>query len=245
MKKWALWQKIIGIILLTGIILFSTGAIYVYQSTYTASEVAQKQSEQATHEKDYDLYSDGKSSELGVIFYPGAFVAAESYSQWSSQVASAGYSVYVLHMPLNLAVFSKNAAQPIMDDHPNQSFILAGHSLGGVIASRFVAEHPKEVAGMIFLASYPDEKGSLQDTNLPVLSITASKDGVLNWEKYQKGKNYLPEKTDYIEIKGGNHAGFGMYGAQKGDSSATITKKAQQTKISICITEWLDKLKEK
>lgn len=66
MKKWALWQKIIGIILLTGIILFSTGAIYVYQSTYTASEVAQKQSEQATHEKDYDLYSEGKSSELGL-----------------------------------------------------------------------------------------------------------------------------------------------------------------------------------
>ncbi|GMA07927.1 hypothetical protein GCM10025886_10780 [Tetragenococcus halophilus subsp. flandriensis] len=143
-------------------------------------------------------------------------------------------------MPLNLAVFSKNTAQAIIDDHPNQSFILAGHSLGGVIASRFVAEHPKEVAGMIFLASYPDEKGSLQGTDLPVLSITASKDGVLNWEQYQKGKNYLPEKTDYIEIKGGNHAVL-----EGTDSSATISKEAQQTKISIYITEWLDKLEEK
>jgi len=245
MKKWALPKKIAATILLTIFVLFGIGVIYIDQSTYTASKAAQKQSEQAINKRNYDLYSTKQSKATNIIFYPGAFVRPESYSKWASQLASSGYNVYILHMPLNLAVFSKNAAQPIIDDHPNQSFILAGHSLGGVIASRFVAEHPKEVAGMIFLASYPDEKGSLQGTDLPVLSITASKDGVLNWEQYQKGKNYLPEKTDYIEIKGGNHAGFGMYGAQKGDYSATISKKAQQTKISLYITEWLDKLEER
>lgn len=245
MKKWALWQKIIGIILLTGIILFGVGAIYVHQSTYTASEVAQKQSEQATHEKDYDLYSDGQTSKLSIIFYPGAFVTTESYSQWATQVASAGYSIYVLHMPLNLAVFSKDAAQEVIEDSPEERFVLAGHSLGGVIASRFAAEHSKEIDGLIFLASYPDEKGTLKNTDLSVLSMTASNDEVLDSTKYYQAKDYMPTRTTSVEIKGGNHAEFGSYGAQKGDGSATISNKEQQIKISTYIVEWLDSLEEK
>lgn len=244
MKKWALWQKILGAILIILIMLLGAGAIYVHQSTYTPTASAQQQSEQAIHEKGYDLYSDGQTAKIGVIFYPGAFVTAESYSEWALQVASAGYNVYVLHMPLNLAVFSQNAAQTIIEDHSEETFVLAGHSLGGVIASRFTAEHSKEVAGMIFLASYPDKKGNLENTDLSVLSITASNDGVLNLEKYHEAKDYLPEQTKYIEIEGGNHAGFGMYGTQKGDSAATISNKAQQTEISKHIIEWLDELEE-
>ncbi|MDN6842839.1 MAG: alpha/beta hydrolase, partial [Staphylococcus equorum] len=244
MRKWTLWQKVMSAILIIMFMLLGAGAIYVHQSTYTATEAAQQQSEQAIHKKDYDLYSDGQTTNVGVIFYPGAFVTAESYSKWASQVALAGYNVYVLHMPLNLAVFSKNAAQTIIEDHSEESFVLAGHSLGGVIASRFTAEHPKEVAGMIFLASYPDKKGNLENTDLSALSITASNDGVLNSEKYRKAKVYMPAEAEYREIEGGNHAGFGMYGAQKGDAAATISKKTQQAKISTYIIEWLDELEE-
>ena len=81
-----------------------------------------------------------------------------SYSEWAQEVATKGYDVYVVHFPLNLAVLAPNAAEQIIKDHPQQNFVLAGHSLGGVMASRFVAENEQRIKGMIYLASYPDEK---------------------------------------------------------------------------------------
>lgn len=113
-------------------------------------------------------------------------VAPASYSEWAQEVATKGYDVYIVHFPLNLAVLAPNAAEQIIKDHPQQNFVLAGHSLGGVMASRFVAENEQRIKGMIYLASYPDEKGALNKQDLPVLSITATNDGVLNWTSYQK-----------------------------------------------------------
>lgn len=136
-------------------------------------------------------------------------------------------------------MLAPNAAEQIIKDHPQQNFVLAGHSLGGVMASRFVAENEQRIKGVIYLASYPDEKGALNKQDLPVLSITATNDGVLNWTSYQKAKQFLPKDTQYASIKGGNHAGFGNYGVQKGDNKATISNEQQQTEISQLIVAWL------
>ncbi|MFZ1780692.1 MAG: alpha/beta hydrolase, partial [Enterococcus aquimarinus] len=75
--------------------------------------------------------------------------------------------------------------------------------------------------------------------DIPVLSITGSKDGVLNQEAYESGKQYLPAETTFEVIEGGNHAGFGSYGAQKGDDEATIPNENQQEIISQLVLEWL------
>ena len=62
-----------------------------------------------------------------------------------------------------------------------------------------------------------------------------------------RGKNYekklvkLPENTSYLVIDGGNHAGFGMYGEQKGDGNATITR-AEQIAI---VTEMINNFTRK
>lgn len=244
MKKIPLWKKVLGIILTLVALVGVGGTIYLKQSTYPATESAQILSEQAVDSKEYDLYSNGQGNPLSIIFYPGALVAPESYSKWASQVASKGYDVYVVKMPLNLAVFSPNAAEKIIEANPDKSFVMAGHSLGGVMASRFAAYHLDRIRGMIFLASYPDEKGSLTNSGIPVLSITASKDGVLNQEKFQEAKAYLPSQTDYMDIEGGNHAGFGSYGKQKGDIEATISNDMQQEEMSSAIVEWLGRVKE-
>lgn len=55
----------------------------------------------------------------------------------------------------------------------------------------------------------------MTESAVPVLSITATKDKVLNQEAYQEAKQYLPERTEYVSINGGNHGGFGSYGEQK------------------------------
>lgn len=63
------------------------------------------------------------------------------------------------------------------------------------MASRFANEHTKKLRGAFFLASYPDEKGSLADSKIPVLSLTAENDQVLNQEAYKKRRrNYLKQQ---------------------------------------------------
>lgn len=93
------------------------------------------------------------------------------------------------------------------------------------------------------MASYPDQKGRLDQTKLPVLSLTASRDGVLNQEKWQAARKYLPTTTRFAEFKGGNHAGFGDYGHQKGDHRATVSDQAQQDWIARQLLNWLQQIK--
>ena len=91
---------------------------------------------------------------------------------------------------------------------------VAGHSLGGVVASLDAVTLQKEnhLAGLILFASYPDKSVDFSSSNIPVLSIVASNDKILNWEKYEASKSRLPKSSEELMIEGGNHSGFGMYG---------------------------------
>lgn len=241
MKKNRSKKIIIWIVSLIGIVTI-IGYLLINMNTYGASKEAEIVSQQAEEEDNYTFYASGEANALGLIFYPGGLVEPDSYSLWAKQIAQAGYDVYVMHFPLNLAVLAPNRAQEIQNKHPEQSFVLAGHSLGGVMASRYIAANPKSIAGMIFFASYPDEKGALTNSSIPVLSITATNDGVLNQATYEEAKQYLPKDTIYEAIEGGNHAGFGSYGVQKGDKEAAISNEEQQAIISQLLIEWLNTL---
>lgn len=240
LKKIALW---LGGILL---ILFAAGFIYIKSSTYHPTEQA-KNIAQKAEKKDGTLIFKGKSDKPSLIFYQGALVDHESYSIWASKVAEAGYSVYLLKEPLNLAIFNPHLADKVIKSEHLSQYIVGGHSLGGVMASRFAAAHQDNPAlkGIFFLASYPDEKGSLKDFKGNVLSVSASKDGVLNWSSYTKAKAYLPKQTVNVTINGGNHAGFGSYGAQKGDNQASISNEKQQEEVAEQIIKWLKKSEKK
>ncbi len=63
----------------------------------------------------------------------------------------------------------------------------------------------------------------LTDSGLRVYSTYGSKDGVLNREKYEADRTNLPQDTTETVIDGGCHAGFGSYGAQKGDGAPVIS----------------------
>lgn len=177
-----------------------------------------------------------------VIFYPGALVEPEAYAPLARRVTAAGHPFYIAKMPLNLAVIKGDAADDIIRVHPQQSFVIGGHSLGGVMASRFAADHADELKGVFFLASYPDSKGSLKDTALSVLSILGTEDTVINRKKFSEGRSYLPSNTVYDSINGGNHAQFGSYGPQKGDGEATITEEEQQSYTAHSMLDWLGNL---
>ena len=74
-----------------------------------------------------------------------------------------------------------------------------------------------------------------------MLSVYGSEDKVVNMEKVEAGRAYVP--ADYTEVclEGGNHAWFAYYGEQEGDGTAYITKENQQQKTVDVILETIKK----
>ena len=162
----------------------------------------------------------------GFIFYPGGKVEYTAYIPLMAALAERGIACLLPKMPCNLAVLDMNAADGMLEAIPDVTeWYIGGHSLGGSMAASYVASHTDEFAGLVLLGAY--STADLSATSLRVLSLYGSEDGVMNAEKYGKYRENLP--ADFVEVilEGGNHAGFGMYGAQKGDGVATMTGEEQ------------------
>lgn len=184
-----------------------------------------------------------KSEGISVIFYPGGLVKPESYAPLAHELAEAGHHTIIAKMPVNLAVLKQNLADDIRNAYPDEPFVMGGHSLGGSMAARYAASHPDALQGIFFLASYPDQKGSVKSLGIPALSILGTNDEVVNATKYQNGRAYLPEDTVYYTIEGGNHSQFGDYGHQSGDGEPGITGEEQLSQTVNTISGWLEGIK--
>lgn len=179
---------------------------------------------------------------LGFIFYPGAKVPEGAYSYLARALAEEGYPVALLKMPLGYAIFdTKAAARAIQQLPETNSWVVAGHSLGGVAAAMFARNNPGIVKGIVFLASYPAGGSSLAQTNLQALSISASNDMLATAEKIEKARQLMPPQTEYHVIQGGNHAQFGTYGIQKGDGVAEIPASLQLSAVIESVLAFLAK----
>ena len=163
---------------------------------------------------------------VSFIFYPGGKVEANAYQPLMAELAREGVLCVLVEMPFNLAVFDINAADGIQEQYPGiEDWYIGGHSLGGSMAASYLADHVDEYEGLILLGSY--STADLSDTDLDVLSIYGSEDKVLNREKYDENKSNLPDGFCEVIIDGGCHAYFGMYGAQDGDGTPTISNHEQ------------------
>jgi len=132
-------------------------------------------------------------------------------------------------MPLNLAVLAPGKAADVIAAYPAiQRWAVGGHSLGGAMAANFAKNNPGKVEGLILTASYPASSDDLSQSNLKVVSIYASLDGLATGPKIDASRALLPTTTIWVKIEGGNHAQFGWYGAQAGDNPAAISRAAQQ-----------------
>ena len=167
----------------------------------------------------------------GLIFYPGGKVQPESYAPLLTRFAQKGITSILVKPLFNLAILDMDAADGIIDQFPDiQTWLLAGHSLGGVAASDYLSRHESEYVGIILLAAYPSS--DLSDYAGNVLLIYGSNDGVMNREKYAEAKAKLPNSAHEEIIDGGNHAFFGNYGFQEGDGTPNITHEEQQEKTA-------------
>ena len=231
-------KKIIFSIIIVLILSLVGGTVYYINDYYRADDLAvvllASSKTDITEENGVFTFKPQNATK-GIIFYPGGKVQAESYAPLMQTLAEKGVLSILVTMPGNLAVLDMNAADGLQEKYPEiQSWYMSGHSLGGSMASSFIAENSKDFDGIILLASY--STADLSETELDVLSIYGTNDGVLNMEKYEECKSNLPEDFKEIVITGGCHAYFGAYGEQEGDKKATITRKEQ---IEITVKEIL------
>lgn len=239
------WIRIV-LIGLAIVIVMAAGAFFWYANDYyqaTADAVEALQSDGSVTITETDdaitFAPNGEVPEEGIIFYPGGKVESEAYAPLLRSLAEADLLVVVAKMPFHLAVFDADAAEAIMAQEESvQDWYLAGHSLGGGMASSFAADQSDDVAGLIFLASYPS--ADLTDAPFPVISIYGSEDKVLSRESYEKAQEKLPDDYTEIVLDGGNHGQFGDYGMQAGDGTATISTNQQQQLTVEVITSFIE-----
>ncbi|WP_061996084.1 alpha/beta family hydrolase [Clostridium sp. ATCC 25772] len=244
--KKSLKFKIVTAMTILLVILVSTFFIYV-NSYYRASSLALdnlKSDSVVQVEKDGDILfkpvANGK--DIGFIFYPGAKVEMSAYAPIAKEIASNGYTVVIAKMRFNLAILSPNRADDIINKYNDiHNWVIGGHSLGGVMASDYALKNDS-IKGLVLLASYPQDKKDFRNSNIKTLSLWGSNDKVANLNKVKEAKNVMPSNSEFIEIKGGNHGGFGDYGHQSGDGEATITNKEQMNYTSKCIIKLLDSM---
>jgi dienelactone hydrolase len=180
----------------------------------------------------------------GLLLYPGGLVDPHAYITLARQWAESGrgYRVVIAKVPSNLAVLDANAA-PIFAQHPDlTAWVIAGHSLGGTMAARWVARNPDSVRGLVLLAAYPAGGDDLSGWPGAVLSMYGSEDGVLNRDNLANAQAKLPPGTVTEIIAGGNHAQFGAYGTQNGDGVATISRQEQFGQTTAALQTLLNQL---
>ena len=183
--------------------------------------------------------ADGLMPDTGFVFYPGGKVDYRAYAPILSLLAEQGYFVAVVPVPLNLAFFDINAAAQVEAAYPDiQNWFVGGHSLGGVAASSYAANHP-EIRGVVFWASYPADD-SLKVNNIPAVSIFGTRDGLATSDKLDASRALLLPDTKFVPIEGGNHAQFGSYGPQAGDNEATISPEEQWNQAVVATVEFFE-----
>lgn len=166
----------------------------------------------------------------GFIFYPGGHVDYRSYAPIAREIASRGYLVSIVEMPLSLAIFGVNKAEEVIVAYPDiRYWVIGGHSLGGSMAASYAVGNSEMVQGLAFWASYPASSDDLSSTDLKGLTTYGSNDLVLGMNNFNATLPQLPPGTIIQVIDGGNHAQFGNYGPQPGDGTATISAAEQQT----------------
>lgn len=177
--------------------------------------------------------ADGQS-EVGLVFIPGAKVDPWAYAPILQRLAEEGVTVVITRPWLNLAFFDLRGLDAFTSAAPDiDDWAIGGHSLGGVRACQLAAD----TEALVLFGSYCSN--DLSDTDLAVLSISGSEDGLSTPEKIAAARDMLPADAEMVEIDGASHASFGDYGPQAGDGEPTITSDDMHAQVAEILDPFL------
>ena len=246
--------RLLALVFAAVVVLAILGIVVYLETPYTAdrdrlADVEDREDVTLERVDGTVILSGGEVTEetVGIVLYPGARVHPESYAPTMAPiVAERDVVVVIPEMPLNLAVLDSNAADDVMDASPEvDRWVVGGHSLGGAMACRYTAENPAKVDGLLLFAAYCDGADDLGGTDVPVLSVQGTADGVIDAETERANRELLGTSARVVEIEGMNHAQFGAYGDQRGDRAATIGDDEATERLTGVVLEWLEELDER
>ncbi len=228
------WKLILGIAVATVLALGAVGFAWLTDLVDPMPEAraaVESQDTVTASEDPWLTFTPAEPTDTGFIFYPGGRVPHEAYAPPARAIAAEGYLSVVPSMPFGLAVLAPDTADDIIEAYPEiEQWVIGGHSLGGVMAADYAMDNDP-VEGLALWASYPQDGTDLSESELLVTSIYATEDGLTTLEDIEASRDRLPPDTVFVEIQGGNHAGFGWYGEQEGDGVATISREEQQAQV--------------
>jgi pimeloyl-ACP methyl ester carboxylesterase len=152
-------------------------------------------------------------------------------------IAAAGYRAHLVYLPMRCACTDSQIGQlfqeirSLIAGEPDRAWILAGHSRGGMLATRYVHENGAGLLGLVLIGTTHPRDFSLAGATMPVTKIYGTRDGVAPHAKMLENAHLLPPGTKWVEIEGGNHVQFGYYRHQLGDDDATIPRARQQEAV--------------
>ena len=262
------WWILPAAVLLLFVAAFLIYAGNYYRATDAALQ-ALESDDVLIEQTEYGWFFDGPAADRALVFYPGANVEDTAYAPLLHRLAGSGVDVCLVKMPLHMAVFGANSADRILAQYDYAHWYIGGHSLGGAVAANYAAVHdldgvilfasyPTKDVDESMLILYGSEDGVL---NRQVFSwllepgeAFQTPEAVLVWS--DRGLNGMSQifhrlyrtrlaradqfgAVDEVVIDGGNHAGFGEYGAQAGDHEAEISSAEQQQTAADAIAAWL------
>ncbi|AQU78187.1 MULTISPECIES: alpha/beta hydrolase [Planococcus] len=239
MKKWLLRSAVAVFVLL---VIAVAGFVVYAQFDYGPSEILTEKVDLSALESDAEglIFQPATPNGKGVILYQGAKVEKEAYAYLGQSLSEQGFVVSIPQLPLNFGILGSGTAHDIIEEHSEvEEWFLGGHSLGGVAASFYAEDSSAKLSGLYFLGAYP--AGDFSDSRLPMLSIYAERDGLSTVTDIEESRKLFSDDSVFVEIKGGNHAQFGLYGEQKGDNAAEIPAIEQQDQVVKALTEWINK----
>lgn len=174
-------------------------------------------------ERQYIHYPAVGDAQANLVLIPGGLVTPQSYQYLAALLSAQQYNVTIVKSTRNLAIMSPNRALNHL--HSSLPNYLVGHSLGGTVAA-MQGQKELGVSGIVLLASY-----GVNPVNVPVLSIVASNDTVLDPLRYKDANANYSAGFEEVVITGGNHGQFGWYGDQEGDGVASISVQEQHQRV--------------
>jgi pimeloyl-ACP methyl ester carboxylesterase len=175
-------------------------------------------------------------TKAALIFLCGGGVSAHAYAPLLRPLAEAGHPVFVVKLPYRMAPLESHKqaavdrARGVIAAHPQIThWVVSGHSLGGALACRAAQSDSKSLSALVLIGTTHPREDDLSSLPVPVTKIYASNDGVAPPDRVLSNRRLLPNDTQWLEIKGGNHSQFGHYGHQLFDGNATISRESQQT----------------
>ncbi|MFT5585144.1 MAG: pimeloyl-ACP methyl ester carboxylesterase [Cognaticolwellia sp.] len=154
-----------------------------------------------------------------VVVIQGGAVEHERYHWMGEHLASRGYIALTPKYPMDLAIFGSNRTHeavdrarnldqdgdPILDGAiDNQSVGVMGHSLGGTVAIKQWLRHEDTFGPLVVISSYAAGGDKVEDTNMPVLSISGDLDGSAAIEDVREGAERFGNATLAV-VEGMNH----------------------------------------